>query len=77
MSKIDIVIVGADMPEGYFGMTLGDSGFAVNRAIIGNAKELTKTLKHELQHVLDRRALGDPGAYGQCLEDAAEAAEGR
>jgi RHS repeat-associated protein len=77
MSNVDIVIVGADMPECYFGMTLGDSGFAVIRAILGNAKELTKTLKHELQHVLDRRSLGDPGAYGQYLEDAAEAAEGR
>ena len=77
MSNVDIVIVGADMPECYFGMTLDDSGFAVIRAILGNAKELTKTLKHELQHVLDRRSLGDPGAYGQYLEDAAEAAEGR
>ena len=77
LSDIDVTIIGADMPEGYFGMTLGDEGFAINRSMIESATELSKTLKHELQHILDRKALGDPGAYGQCLEDAAQAAEGK
>ena len=63
------------MPPGYAGMTLGDEGFIVDRAVINNAKELEKTLLHEYQHLMDRRALGDPGAYGQALEDAARAAE--
>jgi len=77
MTDANILIKGADMPPNYAGMTLGDEGFALNRSIIDNPGELQKTLQHEYQHVLDRRALGDPGAYGQGLEDATHAAEGR
>ena len=75
ISDPKVLIKGADMPVGYTGMTLGDEGFVVNRSVINNAEELQNTLLHEYQHILDRRALGDPGAYGQALEDAARAAE--
>lgn len=70
-----VLIKGADMPDGYFGMTLGDEGFVINRAIIDDATELGNTLRHELQHVLDRRRMGDPSAIGEALEEAARAAE--
>jgi hypothetical protein len=64
-----------DMPSGSAGITLGDEGFVINRSVIDNAKELENTLLHEYQHILDRRALGSPGAYGEAFEDAAKAVE--
>lgn len=75
LADANILIKGADMPANYFGMTLGDEGFAINRYWIDNEEELLNTLQHEYQHVLDRRALGDSGAYGNALEEAARAAE--
>jgi hypothetical protein len=75
MAAANLLIKGADMPANYFGMTLGDEGFAINRFLMDNYEELVNTLKHEYQHILDRRALGDPGAYGSALEDAARKAE--
>jgi RHS repeat-associated protein len=71
----NILIKGADMPPNYFGMTLGDEGILIDRSVVDNAEELEETLLHEYQHILDRRALGDPGAYGSALEDSARAAE--
>jgi len=70
-----LLIKGADMPASLAGMTLGDEGFLVNRTILNNREELVKTIKHEVQHMKDRRAIGDPAAYGQEFEDAARAAE--
>jgi hypothetical protein len=75
IADTNLLIKGADMPTGYSGMTLGDEGFVINRSVIKDPKELLETVKHEYQHIVDRRALGDPGAYGQDLEDKANAAE--
>ncbi len=71
----NLLIQGADMPAGYSGMTIGDQGFVINRSIVKDPQALMDTIKHEYQHVVDRRALGDPSAYGQPLEDKANAAE--
>lgn len=75
MSDANLLIKGADMPANFAGMTLGVEGFAINRSLFEQYDQLVYTLKHEYQHILDRRALGDPGAYGQALEDAAREAE--
>jgi RHS repeat-associated protein len=75
MSDASVLLEGADMPPDYYGMTLGDKGFIINRSIINNYNLLLETLKHELKHILDRRDIGNPGAYGSHLEDAANAAE--
>jgi hypothetical protein len=75
ITDTNLLIKGADMPKGYSGMTLGDEGFVINRSVITDPKELLETVKHEYQHIMDRRALGDPAAYGQDLEDKANAAE--
>ena len=71
----DIIIVGAEMPQRYTGMTLGDSAFAVNKAIIDNEEELIKTFKHEFKHLLDRRIIGSVNAHGESLEKAAKETE--
>jgi phenylpropionate dioxygenase-like ring-hydroxylating dioxygenase large terminal subunit len=63
------------MPPDYLGMTLGDKAFAINRTLLDNPRLLANTLKHELQHLIDRQILGNPGAYGQELEDSATNAE--
>jgi hypothetical protein len=77
VSNVRIRIQADDLPDGYDGMTLGTEGFSVNRKLIDDHARLVDTFKHELQHVLERREMGNPSAYGQSMEDSARAAEKR
>ena len=78
-NRIDLddieLLYAPEMPEVIQGMTLGAQGIALGPAALVSLSTLIEVLKHEQQHIRDRRALGDPGAYGAELEQRARQAE--
>ena len=69
------LLYASEMPEEIQGMTLGTQGIVLGPAALKSLSTLIEVLKHELQHIRDRKALGDPGAYGAELEQRAREAE--
>ena len=65
----------SEMPEEIQGMTLGIQGIVLGPAALKSLSTLIAVLKHERQHIRERKALGDPGAYGAELEQRAYEAE--
>jgi len=63
------------MPEEIQGMTLGTQGIVLGPAALRSLPTLITVLKHELQHIQDRKALGDSEAHGTELEQRARLAE--
>jgi len=68
------ILYAPGMPKEIQAMTLGTQGIVLGPTALRSLPTLIAVLRHELQHIQDRRDLGDSGAYGIELEQRARLA---